>query len=127
MLKIYTVPVVKTSNLNRLNNAYFFAAAVSIFAAAVSIFAAAVSIFAAAVSIFAAAVSKVTAGESVFAASASPELLQAVNTATTAIAKNTFFIFVCLIFKNYNFIFIPAFKKGNPLVLSFFFVVLGYN
>jgi hypothetical protein len=78
-------------------------------------------------SILTAGESILTTGESDFAATVSP-LLQAVNTEATAIAKNTFFIFVCLIFKNYNFIFILIFKKGNPLVLLiFFFVLLGYK
>jgi hypothetical protein len=65
--------------------------------------------------------------ESPAAAAVSPPLLQAASATTTAIAKNTFFIFVCLIFKNYNFIFIQQLKKGNPLIYNFFFVVLGYK
>ena len=61
-----------------------------------------------------------TAGESTFGASVvvASSLLQAVKNATTAIAKNTFFIFFCLIFKNYNLIFIPELKKGNPLLIK---------
>lgn len=53
--------------------------------------------------------STLTTGESALGASvvAVSPLLQAVNTDATAIAKNTFFICFCLIFKNYNFIFIP--------------------
>ncbi len=73
--------------------------------------------------------STVATTESVFGASvvAVSLLLQAVNTDATAIAKNTFFIFVCLNFKNYNFIFIPELKKGNPSFIKYFFVVLGYQ
>jgi hypothetical protein len=56
----------------------------------------------------------------------SPEL-QAVKKATTANAKITFFIGVCLNFKNYNFQFIPVLKKGNPTLYNFFFVALGYK
>jgi len=45
----------------------------------------------------------------------SPSLQAAKDTDTIANAKITFFIFlICLIFKNYNLIFIPELEKGNP-------------
>jgi hypothetical protein len=74
----------------------------------------------------AAAESVFGATESVFGASvvAVSPLLQAVNTEATAIAKNTFFICVCLIFKNYNFIFIRQLKKGNPYFCKIFFCLI---
>ncbi|WP_460557343.1 hypothetical protein [Ferruginibacter profundus] len=103
----------------------YFLAVVSFLAAVVSFGAATgvVSFGAAGVVSFG-ATAEVSFGVSV---AVSP-LLQAVKTEATAIAKNTFFIFVCLIFKNYNFIFILGFKKGNPLfLLIFFFVLLGYK
>jgi hypothetical protein len=102
----------------------YFLAAVSTLGAAVSILGAAVSILGAAVSTFGAAVSAF--GVSVVAG-VSDALLQAAKAATTAKAKNTFFIWCFLNFKNYNFIFIQVFKKGNPRVYNFFFVALGYK
>lgn len=68
-----------------------------------------------------------TAGLSVFGVSVASPPLQAVKNATTANAKITFFIGVCLNFKNYNFQFIPGLKKGNPTLYNFFFVALGYK
>jgi hypothetical protein len=119
--------VIKTSNQLPVKVNYFLAAVVSFGAAVVSFGAAAVVSFGAAVVSFG-ATAVVSFGASVVAVSL---LLQAVNTEATAIAKNTFFICFCLIFKNYNFIFIPKLKKGNPperiIFVKYFFVVLGYK
>ena len=63
--------------------------------------------------------------ESPAAAAVSPELLQATNATTTAIAKNTFFIFVCLIFKIIISYLYLDLKKVTHCFINFFFRSFG--